>query len=335
MLKRGLTTGSLALSLTLGASCGDPVLACTDATHCAAQAGDLLEVTLNELHPTQPVLGYDEVYYKLGRYRSGKDVAGGGVNKRFSDWCEASGLVEATAATAAATLSDPTTFTCRLAPGAETADSKALMKTAVVGPGGQLYLTDGHHTFTSFWERADGGPNMRVRVRITGNLSDLGTEAFWKKMEENKWVWLFDGDNQPVTRDAIPAHLGLANFRNDLYRSLVYFTRDVAYSQAVGAPEFLEYYWGLYLRPRITLTAADMTDLTTYLAKVKQASQAMSALAPTDVVANGKTAADLAQITPWNAGKAETSGEFAKVSKPFSDAKPGKVAYALDYKAAP
>jgi len=26
------------------------------------------------------------------------------------------------------------------------------MKTAVVGPGGQLYLTDGHHTLTSFWE---------------------------------------------------------------------------------------------------------------------------------------------------------------------------------------
>src|SRR6185369_18058315 len=37
---------------------------------CAAQPGDLINVQLDELHPTQPSLGYDEVYYKLGRYTS-------------------------------------------------------------------------------------------------------------------------------------------------------------------------------------------------------------------------------------------------------------------------
>ena len=34
----------------------------------------------------------------------------------------------------------------------------------------------------------------------------------------------------------------------------------------------------------------------------------------------------------WNGGAAETAGEFAKLSKPYSDAKPGKIAYALQYK---
>ena len=28
----------------------------------------ILQVRLDELHPTQPAIGYDQVYYKLGRY---------------------------------------------------------------------------------------------------------------------------------------------------------------------------------------------------------------------------------------------------------------------------
>src|SRR5689334_12002229 len=36
------------------------------ALRCAAKAGDLIDVRLDELHATQPSLGYDEVYYKLG-----------------------------------------------------------------------------------------------------------------------------------------------------------------------------------------------------------------------------------------------------------------------------
>jgi len=65
----------------------DPVLA----ARCAAKPGDLIDIVLDELHPTQPSLGYDEVYYKLGRYRSNKDELAGNFNKRFDDWCEANG----------------------------------------------------------------------------------------------------------------------------------------------------------------------------------------------------------------------------------------------------
>ena len=54
---------------------------------CNATAGDLIDVRLDELLPTQPSLGYDEAYYKLGRYKFGKDA----VNKRFDDWCERHG----------------------------------------------------------------------------------------------------------------------------------------------------------------------------------------------------------------------------------------------------
>ena len=142
---------------------------------CAAQAGDLITIALRDVHPTQPSLGYDEVYYKLGRYALGKDK----FNKRFGDWCEANGQVDVAFADANSTLHDPSTFHCTLAVGSETQASIDVMKTVVIGPRGELYLTDGHHTFTSFWETADGGPDVKVRVRVEGNLSRLGMAAFW------------------------------------------------------------------------------------------------------------------------------------------------------------
>jgi hypothetical protein len=50
-------------------------------------------------------------------------------------------------------------------------------------------------------------------------------------------------------------------------------------------------------------------------------------------VSDGRNALELGKLSPWNAGKAASAGEFAKLSKPYSDAKPGKIAYALEYKA--
>ena len=48
---------------------------------------------------------------------------------------------------------------------------------------------------------------------------------------------------------------------------------------------------------------------------------------------NGFTASQLGVLGAWNDGKDSDKGEFGKLSKPYSDAKPGKIAYALEYKA--
>ena len=78
--------------------------------YLCAKEGDLLDVRIGDVHATQPSLGYDEVYYKLGRYTLGKDT----INKKFDDWCEANGQIQAATATAASTLKDPSSFTCQL-----------------------------------------------------------------------------------------------------------------------------------------------------------------------------------------------------------------------------
>jgi hypothetical protein len=54
---------------------------------CAAGVDDLLDIRLDELKPTQPSLGYDEVYYRLGRYTLGA----GAADQLLDQWCATNG----------------------------------------------------------------------------------------------------------------------------------------------------------------------------------------------------------------------------------------------------
>jgi len=299
-----------------------------DNAYLCATAGDLVDVRIGDVHATQPSLGYDEVFYKLGRYSLGKDA----INKKYDDWCEANGQVQAATVSATAKLKDPKSFSCALPVGQETADSIAVMKTVVIGPKGSLYLTDGHHTLTSFYETADGGPDTHVRLRVLGNLSKLDKKAFWAEMQRNQWVWLRDVAGNPITANQLPSGVGLANFADDKYRSILYFARDVGYTP--GSLPFQEFYWGSWVRDAqpVDLSSWNQNDAASYLDAVKRLSVAQTALPADTVIDSGFTATQLGVLPLWNAGAAETAGEFAKLSKPYSDAKPGKIAYALQYK---
>ncbi|NIL74036.1 MULTISPECIES: ParB/Srx family N-terminal domain-containing protein [unclassified Rhodococcus (in: high G+C Gram-positive bacteria)] len=293
-----------------------------------AEAGELLDMRIGDVRATQPSLGYDEVYYKLGRYSQGKDE----INKKFDDWCEANGQLEAASAQPDARLDNPASFTCALPVGQETDESIAAMKTVVIGPGGVPYLTDGHHTLTSFYETADGGPNLHVRLRVVANLSDLSPADFWAKMQAEKWVWNRDVNGSEVPVEQLPAGVGLANFQDDKYRSLTYFARDIGFTP--GSIAFQEFYWGAWVRDSgaVDISGWNNNDLASYLATVEAVSRAQVAVPKDAVIDNGRTAAELGALDAWNDGKATTKGEFGKLSAPYSDAKPGKLAYALLYK---
>lgn len=159
-----------------------------------------------------------------------------------------------------ARLDDPASFTCTVPLGQETEKSVAPMKTAVIGPGGKLYLTDGHHTLTSFLEGPDGSARLPIRLRVTDNFSSLSTTAFWQRMTAEKKVWLRDENNKPLAVDQLPDRLGITGFRDDPYRSLVYFTRDIGYEVPDGATEFLEFSWGSWLRGEHDTAAYDLTS---------------------------------------------------------------------------
>ncbi|KAB1643792.1 hypothetical protein F8O06_11950 [Pseudoclavibacter sp. CFCC 14310] len=308
--------------------------------YLAAKPGDLVDVRIGDVHPTQPSLGYDEVYYKLGRYTQGKDEARGKLNKKFDDWCETNGQGEAKAAPAGARLDDPTSFTCEIALGAETEDSTAAMKTVVIGPGGSLYLTDGHHTLTSFAElTADGGMNIHVRLKVLGNLSDKTPAEFWNVMKANKWTWLQDANGRSIEPKMLPTTVGLRSFENDEYRSLLYFGRDIGYT--AGTIPFQEFYWGQWLRDGQfgvrgetgSLTGWD-ADADTALTTVKAMTERQVALADSESMPGGFTAKDLGRLSQWNNGKKATKGDFGDLSVPYAEEKPGKIAYMLQHRAA-
>ena len=58
---------------------------------------------------------------------------------------------------------------------------------------------------------------------------------------------------EPISVEQLPTRVGLASkeeaggMQEDRYRSLVYFTRDIAYNNG-DLPEYAEFLWGDWLR---------------------------------------------------------------------------------------
>lgn len=338
MTVRALCVFAVSLTLALtpagcatrtGESADPPAAPCPPATqrYCAAAVGDLLEVPLSDLHPTQSSLGYDEVYYRLGRYTLGE----GAAEELLDQWCATNGQGGLASSAPGSVIADPTSFSCEVAVGAETGESTVAMKTVVVGPGGQLYLTDGHHTLTSFWEAPGGGPTTRIRLKVTGNLASLQPPAFWTQMQDRGWTWLSDSDGKPLAPETLPANLGLKQFADDRYRGVLYFVRDVGYAQDDNSPAFQEFYWGQWLRaqtdPTVALAAFDLSDMTSYLTLVGHVGRAIVALAPDAVVTGNRTAQDLGRLDAFG------QKAFDALSAPLDSPKPGKLTYSLAYKA--
>lgn len=329
--RRGLAAG-LTIAVLSATACGgrtaEPAAACPaeNQRYCAAKAGDLLDISLDALHPTQPSLGFDEVYARLGRYTIGKDAS----TQLFDAWCAANGQKAVQSVKPGATITDRSSFTCTVPLGSETAETTEPMKTAVIGPGGQVYLTDGHHTLTSFWEAPGGGPGTHVRLKITGNLATLAPDAFWREMQSKGWTWLRDADGKPIAPESLPKNLGLKQFANDQYRGVLYFARDIGYSQNDDSPAFQEFYWGHWLRtqtdPSLDPNNFVLTDFTSYLTLVGNVAKAMVALPKDTKITDSLDAHALGQL--------DTFGEkaFESLSQPLSSPKPGKLAIAIEYK---
>lgn len=312
-----------------------------------ARPGDVLKVQIKQLHPTQPSVGYDQIYYHLGRKQpdlqrfqpSADGYLGDDDNdnysrylyrterKRIDDYCADNGQGGVASFTqTGSSLADSTSYTCSLpAPTADAAaEILAQLKTVVVGPGGTLYLTDGHHTFTTLRELADGGDELPVWVRVAANYSGAETQAsFWQQMQDARYVWLEMPDGQAITPEQLPERLGLDTLSDDKYRSLVYLTRGMGYDNG-ALPEFAEFYWGSWLREHgPDLAQYTLTDLTrarvevkngtvsarsgdstdSYIAAVRDAAMRMVALTDQDPVAGGKLAGELGRLDAPAAAK--------------------------------
>lgn len=277
------------------------------------QPGQVIEVALDQLHPTQAVIGFDQIYYSLGLFADKP-------SKVFDDYCETNGQGEADKVPNGADLHKPSSFTCKAPVGTHPED----MKTVVVGPAGQLYLTDGHHSFTTLWEATGGGPRLKMWVKVTDDFSnspDLAT--FWRRMEAARKVWLKDNQGQTLSPNELPAQLGFKNLQDDMFRSLVYFTRKAAYAKPDDgsvAPEFLEFYWGNWLRTQVDLGQYNLNKKGGYKDAIEAVAKRMVSLAPgAQVGDSGFTAHQLGGMTQLDRDELEKT--FDK-----------KVPYVIDYR---
>ncbi len=114
---------------------------------------------------------------------------------------------------------------------------------AVVGPGGELYLIDGHHISRA---ALDAGLK-KVQVEIIKDYSDLSLQEFWKKLVEKDWAYLYD---QGKLRPASELPKTLKELTDDPFRTLAWLVRKVGGYEKVKIP-FTEFKWANFFRERL------------------------------------------------------------------------------------
>lgn len=118
---------------------------------------------------------------------------------------------------------------------------------AVYGPGGQLFMVD-HHHFGMALTLADV---TTAHVRIVADASDLDRSAFWRRMEENGFLYPYDELGERVAPSELPRTL--AAMRHDPFRDLAWLAREAGGFDKVSEP-FAEFRWANYFRDNIPLS---------------------------------------------------------------------------------
>lgn len=278
-------------------------------------AEDIAMVAVGELRPTQAFIAHDQVNYKLHRYQIDR-------RKLFDDLCEIHGRGDRADITDASIPQELKSFSCRL--GDETGLAPATMKTAVLGPGGQYYLTDGHHTFSTLHDFAETGAEFEVPVRITHDQSALPPAAFWQWMLDNGLTWLRDADGVAISPERLPPQLGRENLGNDVWRGAMYFLRDQVWTKPEPAVPFVEFYWAQLLRLHAHLQPPVLNSADAYLLWLTQLSDHLLALPDqTEVGPQGQHLDALGRLSSVDVGNYDLNTLLCDGDEP------GKLAMAL------
>ncbi len=94
----------------------------------------------------------------------------------------------------------------------------------VAGPGGQLYQTDGHHTFTALEKSIYGPSDPTVFVNVIANFSNLTTAQFFAQMQASNFLFPVDNGVPQTVNNATgaPIPTSLTGLTSDPYRGLEY-----------------------------------------------------------------------------------------------------------------
>ncbi len=154
----------------------------------------LYTVNVNQILPTQFNVGFNEVDKKATGFNILTTAAG------------------------------PVSLTSALSAVDSSASLLSSIEPVVIGPGGALYLTDGHHTFRALLDSAYGSTNPTVFVNVIANFSNDTQAQFLAQMEaSNLLLPLNDGVFSPVNLNTgSPVPNSLLGMTSDPYRGLEY-----------------------------------------------------------------------------------------------------------------
>lgn len=124
---------------------------------------------------------------------------------------------------------------------------------AVVGPGGEYYVTDHHHLGRAL---EDIGVQT-TELSIQADWSNLSVTDFWSQMQEKNWVYLEDAQGVQHTSPLELPHT-LDEMQDDIYRSIAWKVRKAGgYQQTTVL--YADFKWADFFRARVT-AAPDGSD---------------------------------------------------------------------------
>ncbi|WP_420223905.1 ParB/Srx family N-terminal domain-containing protein [Pigmentiphaga litoralis] len=122
-------------------------------------------------------------------------------------------------------------------------------------------------------------------------------------MAAERRVWLRNAQGQMIAPEALPQTFRLVDLRDDPYRSLVFFTRDIGYVRPQGGTPHVEMAWAYWLRKRRDpdLSAYRLDDVASYRDAVIAAARKMVALRDNDILVDRMTALSLGKLPSFDA----------------------------------
>lgn len=117
---------------------------------------------------------------------------------------------------------------------------------AVIGPRGNLYITDHHHLGRAALEAGV----TKGCFLVEADLSSRSLDDFWKEMDRNQWVHPLDENGVRHYYTAIPQRL--EKLVDDAYRSLAGYVRNAGGFEKKPTA-FAEFVWADFFRRSIPI----------------------------------------------------------------------------------
>lgn len=130
---------------------------------------------------------------------------------------------------------------------------KGKRKLAAIGPGGQLYLVDGHHLALAL----DRSGFDSIYIEVIADYSQLTETDFWEKMQKKGYAYLRDENGKKKPASALPTEV--KGLKNDPYRSLAWMLETLGAYEKIERP-FHEFEWAELLRDEMKIRGDSPKD---------------------------------------------------------------------------